>query len=65
MILQKMAAESSSPLTAKTLHLVVSLIILNMFTAAVIQAFEASNEGELLKPADLEHFVSVWSDFDP
>ena len=36
-----------------------------MFTAAVIQAFEASNEGELLEPADLEHFVSVWSDFDP
>eukprot|EP00580_Thalassiosira_gravida_P014264 CAMPEP_0201685176 /NCGR_PEP_ID=MMETSP0494-20130426/53021_1 /ASSEMBLY_ACC=CAM_ASM_000839 /TAXON_ID=420259 /ORGANISM="Thalassiosira gravida, Strain GMp14c1" /LENGTH=688 /DNA_ID=CAMNT_0048169005 /DNA_START=668 /DNA_END=2734 /DNA_ORIENTATION=- len=45
--------------------MIVSFVILNMLVAAVLQAFEASDEGELLDPADLEHFVSVWSEFDP
>ena len=42
-----------------------SFVILNMFVAVVLQAFEESNEGELLAPADLDHFVSIWSEFDP
>lgn len=45
--------------------MIVSFVILNMFVAVVLQAFEASNEGEILDPADLEHFVSVWAQFDP
>jgi ketosteroid isomerase-like protein len=45
--------------------MIVSFVILNMFVAVVLQAFEASSEGELLEPSDLEHFVSVWSEFDP
>jgi len=45
--------------------MIVSFLILNLFVGLVLQAFEASNEGELLEPADLEHFVSVWSKFDP
>ena len=45
--------------------MIVSFVILNMFVAIVLQAFEASNEGEILEPKDLEHFVSVWSKFDP
>ncbi|KAL7543245.1 hypothetical protein ACHAXR_012558 [Thalassiosira sp. AJA248-18] len=45
--------------------IIVSFIILNMFVAVVLQAFEASSEGELLDTADLEHFVNVWSQFDP
>jgi hypothetical protein len=45
--------------------IIVSLVILNMFVAVVLQAFEESNEGELLAPVDLDHFVSVWSEFDP
>ena len=44
---------------------IVSLIILNMFVAIVLQAFEASNEGEILQPRDLEHFVRVWQIYDP
>ena len=45
--------------------IIVSFIILNMFVAVVLQAFEASNEGEILEPKDLEHFVQTWSLFDP
>jgi len=45
--------------------IIVSFVILNMFVAVVLQAFEESNEGELLAPAELDHFVSVWSEFDP
>lgn len=45
--------------------IIVSFVILNMFVAVVLQAFEDSNEGELLTPADLDNFVSVWSEFDP
>ncbi|KAL7552270.1 hypothetical protein ACHAWF_016556 [Thalassiosira exigua] len=45
--------------------MIVSFVILNMFVAVVLEAFQASDEGELLGPEDLEHFVSVWSQFDP
>lgn len=45
--------------------IVVSFIVMNMLVAIVLEAFEASNEGELLDPEDLEQFVSVWSEFDP
>eukprot|EP00581_Thalassiosira_minuscula_P011126 CAMPEP_0183720140 /NCGR_PEP_ID=MMETSP0737-20130205/12842_1 /TAXON_ID=385413 /ORGANISM="Thalassiosira miniscula, Strain CCMP1093" /LENGTH=142 /DNA_ID=CAMNT_0025949957 /DNA_START=18 /DNA_END=443 /DNA_ORIENTATION=+ len=36
-----------------------------MVVAVVLSAFEASDEGDLLDPADLEHFVRVWAEFDP
>merc|ERR1712085_83418 len=45
--------------------IIVSFIILNMIVAIVLQAFEASSEGNILESADLEEFVRVWSEFDP
>ena len=58
------SAGSSAFIYFYSFTILVSFIILNMFVAVVLQAFEASSEGEILDPADLEHFVSVWSKFD-
>lgn len=45
--------------------IIVSFIILNMIVALVLEAFEASSEGDILEASDLEEFVQVWSEFDP
>lgn len=45
--------------------LIVGLVALNMFVGVVLEAFENSRESDILSPNDLDHFVSVWSEFDP
>ena len=45
--------------------LVVGLVVLNMFVGVVLEAFENSQESNILSPDDLDHFVSVWTEFDP
>lgn len=45
--------------------LVVGLVVLNMFVGVVLEAFENSQESDILGPDDLDHFVSVWAEFDP
>ena len=45
--------------------LIVSYVALNMFVGVVLEAFENSQEGDILQPEALDHFVSVWAEFDP
>ena len=45
--------------------LIVGLVVLNMFVGVVLEAFENSQESDILGPADLDHFISVWQEFDP
>ena len=45
--------------------LIVSFVIFNLFVGVVLEAFENSEEGEILNPEDLEHFTNIWADFDP
>ncbi len=45
--------------------LLVSFVILNLFIGIVLEAFEKSNEGDLLSPDDMNHFVHCWAEFDP
>ncbi len=45
--------------------LIVSFVVLNMFVGVVLEAFEKSQEGDILTPDDLDHFVAVWAEFDP
>lgn len=45
--------------------LIVGLVILNMFVGVVLEAFENSQESDILGPTDLDHFISVWQEFDP
>jgi len=43
----------------------VSFVILNLFIGIVLEAFETSDEGDILRPKDLDDFTSKWSQFDP
>ena len=45
--------------------LLVSFVILNLFVGIVLEAFEKSNEGDILSPNDMDHFTRCWSEFDP
>lgn len=45
--------------------LIISFVILNLFVGVVLEAFENSNEGDILNPEDLDDFVTKWSYFDP
>jgi hypothetical protein len=45
--------------------LIVGLVALNMFVGVVLEAYESSRESDILSPNDMDHFVSVWSEFDP
>ena len=45
--------------------LLVSFVILNLFVGIVLEAFETSDEGDILSPKDLDDFTSKWSQFDP
>jgi hypothetical protein len=45
--------------------LIVGLVVLNMFVGVVLEAFENSQESDILNPADLDHFVEVWAEYDP
>jgi voltage-dependent calcium channel L type alpha-1D len=45
--------------------LIVGLVVLNMVVGVVLEAFENSQESDLLSPSDLDHFVGVWAEFDP
>lgn len=45
--------------------LLISFVILNLFVGVVLEAFETSNEGEILSTEDLDDFVTKWSYFDP
>ena len=45
--------------------LLVSFVILNLFVAIVLEAFEKSNEGDILSPSDMSHFTQCWAEFDP
>ncbi len=45
--------------------LLVSFVILNLFVGIVLEAFENSNEGDILSPNDMDHFTKCWSEFDP
>lgn len=45
--------------------LLISFVILNLFVGIVLEAFENSNEGEILNSEDLDDFVTKWSYFDP
>eukprot|EP00804_Cyclotella_cryptica_P023302 CCRYP_000468-RC/>CCRYP_000468-RC protein AED:0.16 eAED:0.16 QI:0/0.71/0.37/1/0.85/0.75/8/25/1511 len=44
---------------------IVGLVVFNMFVGVVLEAFENSQESEVLNPSDLDHFVSVWQEYDP
>lgn len=48
-----------------TFTLLVSFVILNLFVGIVLEAFETSDEGDILTPEDLEDFISKWAQFDP
>lgn len=45
--------------------LLVSYVILNLFVGIVLEAFEHSNEGDILSPNDMDHFTKCWSELDP
>ena len=45
--------------------MLVSFVVLNLFVGIVLQAFENSNEGDILNPDDLNHFTKCWAQFDP
>lgn len=45
--------------------LIVGLVALNMFVGIVLEAYENSQESDILSPTDLDHFVDIWSEFDP
>lgn len=59
------SADSSVFLFFYSFVLIVGLVALNMFVGVVLEAFENSQESDILSPADLDHFVHVWSEFDP
>ncbi len=48
-----------------TFTLIVSYVILNMFVGVVLESFQSCQEGDILQPADLDHFVKIWAKFDP
>lgn len=45
--------------------LLISFVILNLFVGIVLEAFENSNEGEILNSEDMDDFVTKWAYFDP
>lgn len=45
--------------------LLVSFVILNLFVGIVLEAFETSDEGDLLSAEDLDEFTKSWAHFDP
>lgn len=45
--------------------LLVTFIIFNLFVGIVLEAFDKCEEGDILSPLDLDHFIMVWSEFDP
>jgi hypothetical protein len=46
--------------------LLISVILLNLFTAVIIETFEKTHEQEewKLSPQALEDFVTLWSEYD-
>ena len=45
--------------------LMVTFVMLNLFVGVVLDAFDSSEEGDLLGPEDLDKFTETWSEFDP
>lgn len=45
--------------------LFVSFVILNLFVGIVLEAFETSDEGDILSSEDLDEFIKSWAQFDP
>ena len=45
--------------------LLISFVVLNLFVGVVLEAFERSNEGDILSPDDLDEFTNIWAEFDP
>ena len=45
--------------------LLVTFVILNLFVGIVLEAFETSDEGDILSPDDLDNFTKSWAQFDP
>ena len=45
--------------------LLVSFVILNLFVGIVLEAFETSDEGDILSSEDLDEFTKSWAHFDP
>jgi hypothetical protein len=45
--------------------LLMSYVVMNLFVGIVLEAFESSTEGEILKAEDLAAFTTAWSRFDP
>jgi hypothetical protein len=45
--------------------LLITFVALNLFVGVVLEAFEKSNEGDILSPDDLDNFTKVWAEFDP
>ncbi len=45
--------------------LLVSFVILNLFVGIVLEAFETSDEGDILSSEDLDEFTLKWSHLDP
>ena len=43
----------------------VSFVMLNLFVGVVLDAFDNSEEGDILGPEDLDKFTETWSNFDP
>jgi hypothetical protein len=49
-----------------TFVLLITIIMLNLFTAVIIESFEKQQEQEQwkLNPQSLEDFVNLWAEFD-
>ena len=49
-----------------TFNLSVTTIMINLFTAVIIESFERQNSGEedSLSPQSINEFMSLWSEYD-
>ncbi|GMH93963.1 hypothetical protein TL16_g12770 [Triparma laevis f. inornata] len=43
----------------------VSFVMLNLFVGVVLDAFDNSEEGDILGPEDMDKFTTTWAEFDP
>ena len=48
-----------------TFTLGVTFVMLNLFVGVVLDAFENSEEGDILGPEDMDKFTEAWAAFDP
>ena len=56
------AAGSSVFVYFYSFTLLVSFVVVNLFVGIVLEAFEKSNEGDILSPSDLENFTRLWAE---